>query len=970
VSYSEEELWRLLAEARRMPHGAGQIALTEQVIQHADAVGPDALRFAARMMGTTAYVYGGEPAKSFVTFSWCLAEYDRNPAGYDADDEFTLLWDFKAIVGALTRFPEIPLARTYAVLDDMERRYRAGGHSMHAVYARRWRVAAHIGDAEAAGRWYDRWCAAPRDALSDCVGCDPASKVEYLTSLGRDAEAVALAEPVLAGQLICTEQPQSILTELLVPYLRTGRLAEAADAHRRAYRAVRATLADLAQIADHVAFCALTGNEARGLEIVERHLDWLDRAPSPSDALAFAGSAALLLRRLADGGHGDLPVRRRAGAGRPAGDVRVAALSAELADLALGLAARFDERDGTDHLSTSTRAKLAAEPIVALLPLSAVDRAVQQRLVDQPAVVAGPDTGVSAVPGIDALAPSADLDADALLDLAERHLRLHRRDLATAAWQAFDERIPEPTAAQRTRRLDGQGLAAAANRRRDEAEQAWRAAVGGYADLGDGTREAVAMGRLGAAIGYDPDRVEEALALLTESARRLADDPDAQRRVGAQLRLEGTLGQAGRFDEALAAADRAAEAAVARAGDIPISPEDDALIRAEVDSRRAHCLLMLERHAEAATAANAAREGYAVLGDPPAVAVPCLVHGHVLGDLGELADAIDAFTAALRLARDPELLTAARAARGRVLLGAARYGEAVEDLVEAIACYVAQGDEAQAAFLRHDLALAYHRGGQLLDAAEIGEQGVTTLDRLGAQDAADRTRYLLAQIYRDLDEPDAALAQLTQLATNLDGYDNLPARGQMHEEAAQILYQYDRDAEAARRFAAAADAFAAAGLTLDELRARRWRALALRWADDSEASLAALAQADALGETLPPHQPEVIWERAMLAYDGARVHTGADQPEEALARIVGVSAAFRSIEAFSEALHADLLHGELLLRSERAAEAESVLRTVLGGAPHDSPARENAAWLLSEALELLDREDEAKALRREYGLDE
>ena len=43
---------------------------------------------------------------------------------------------------------------------------------------------------------------------------------------------MALAKPVLDRTLTCSEQPQSILTELLVPYLRTGRLEQAVDAHR------------------------------------------------------------------------------------------------------------------------------------------------------------------------------------------------------------------------------------------------------------------------------------------------------------------------------------------------------------------------------------------------------------------------------------------------------------------------------------------------------------------------------------------------------------------------------------------------------------------------------------------------------------------------------------------------------------------------------------------------------------------
>ena len=175
MSYTEEQLWRLLDQAHHMPYGPGQIALVEQIISHADAAHLTPLAFAARMQATSSYVYGGERARSFATFAWCLAEFDRNPHAYERQYR-TLLWHFKYMVSALTRFPEIPLDRTFEVLDDMQRRWLDTGHTMHAVYAYRHAVAAHIGDIEAAERYFVQWCAQPRDDLSDCVGCDPTSK--------------------------------------------------------------------------------------------------------------------------------------------------------------------------------------------------------------------------------------------------------------------------------------------------------------------------------------------------------------------------------------------------------------------------------------------------------------------------------------------------------------------------------------------------------------------------------------------------------------------------------------------------------------------------------------------------------------------------------------------------------------------------------------------------------------------------
>src|SRR5690349_10019590 len=265
MNRSEAELRGILGQAQDMPYGTAQIALVEQVVAHADAQRLTDLSFDARMQATTSYVYGGEPARAVVTFTWCLAEFDRSPTSY-AGWQHSLLWHFKYMVHALTKFPDVSLDRTHAVLDDMQRRWTETGHSPHAVYSHRHFVARHVGDRDLAEELYRKWCATPRDRLSDCAGCDPSSKAFWLAQTGRDEEAVALAEPVLAGALTCSEQPQYILTTLLLPYLRTGRLEPARDAHRRAYRLQRPNLADLEAIGDHIIFCARTGNSARAVE--------------------------------------------------------------------------------------------------------------------------------------------------------------------------------------------------------------------------------------------------------------------------------------------------------------------------------------------------------------------------------------------------------------------------------------------------------------------------------------------------------------------------------------------------------------------------------------------------------------------------------------------------------------------------------------------------------------------------------
>ena len=92
---------RMIHECWSMPAGAARVALAEQAIRLADALDDPDLAFDARMTATEAYQRGGEPARTFVTFAWCLAEFDRHPDRYQAWYS-QLLWYFKYVVSSLT----------------------------------------------------------------------------------------------------------------------------------------------------------------------------------------------------------------------------------------------------------------------------------------------------------------------------------------------------------------------------------------------------------------------------------------------------------------------------------------------------------------------------------------------------------------------------------------------------------------------------------------------------------------------------------------------------------------------------------------------------------------------------------------------------------------------------------------------------------------------------------------------------
>ncbi|MEU9581546.1 hypothetical protein [Streptomyces chilikensis] len=367
MSRTEQEVRQLYAEANRMPAGPAKFAALEQAARHADALGLVEFAFEIRMRSTSVFHNNGAAQKAMVAFSWCLAAYDREPERFGGWSERSLLWNLKWMIYNVHQFPEIPLRHALDLLEDMERRYRRGGHSMHAVLQHRGLIAESVGELEQAREHYERMARAPRDHLSDCAGCVPSSQTRTLVALGRDEEAIEVGEP--ARTSYCSDQPQWINSELLLPYLRTGQPHKALEAHRTAYRRIREKPYHLAELALHLMFCVHTGNPERGLDLVERHLHWLDSPRTPLADADFCAAAVAVLRTLQERGEGDRPVRSRAGSAGGRGAVTVASLAAGLRERALRLGERFDARNGNAYQGERLRRRMAAGPLGEPLPL-------------------------------------------------------------------------------------------------------------------------------------------------------------------------------------------------------------------------------------------------------------------------------------------------------------------------------------------------------------------------------------------------------------------------------------------------------------------------------------------------------------------------------------------------------------------------------------------------------------------------
>ncbi|MEU4096217.1 tetratricopeptide repeat protein [Streptomyces sp. NPDC026673] len=359
-----ETIRRALHKNREEPEGRARNAGAERIVAEAETTGDTALLLDALFNLASAYAYSSERDKFFVPFARLLRMWDERPGDFDGANTHHLHWIFKWVANGMLDQPDIPLASIEKWQREMEHRYRIAGHSERAVRQGEFRIARHLGDTARAAAAHAAWLAADRDSMADCHACELHGQGNWQVECGRDAEALSTWEPVLAGQYTCAHEPHNVLASSLLPLVRLGRLDEARAHHLRGYRLVRSMESMRGAVAGHVEFCALTGNEARALEILAEHPAYFTDTGDPDTLMDHLVVTGVLMRRLIDLGHAEQSVPGPAGT-----DWTARALLAHAEREAGAVAARFDARNGNDAVGGRMRRRLAAEPLADRLPL-------------------------------------------------------------------------------------------------------------------------------------------------------------------------------------------------------------------------------------------------------------------------------------------------------------------------------------------------------------------------------------------------------------------------------------------------------------------------------------------------------------------------------------------------------------------------------------------------------------------------
>ncbi|MFF7142978.1 tetratricopeptide repeat protein [Streptomyces nodosus] len=960
-----DTLRRAMADNYEQPEGPARNARAEQLLVEAERLGIPLAVIEALGHQLKVYNYSSEKDKMFVPFARLLRMWDERPEDFDAYETHSLHWVFKWMTAGMLGQPHIPLASVEKWLGEMEHRYRLAGHSERAVRSAEFNVAAHIGDLERAGRAYTAWLAADRDEMADCHACELHDQGWWQARRGEDQQALELWRPVLEGEYVCAHEPHVVLASSLLPLVRLGRPDEARAHHLRGFRLVRGMESMRASYANHVEFCALTGNEARGLELLaERPLYFTDSG-EPRSRLDFLSVVALLMDRLVELGLGDRPVPGPAGREWTAGELAVHARTE-----ALGLAARFDARNGTPYIGERTRERMAQRPLVDRLPLGV--RTTRTAPVAAPPVPAPvrerdlPELLAEARRLSEALHPDA-MEAWAAVGRAAEGRELDARDRAELVDHEAMSRGPEGAAffeqaAELYAAAGDPGEALAAR-----ARAAFVRALTGEADdaletLTELREQALALRAAGGT------EVRQTASVLVGRARvlvHLLHDGDGSA-PAAEEAVRELLAFAGPHTGQVRLASRAAEAK-AMLGGLAVHSGDD-----ETGAR-----LLAEAAGE-----------YVAAGLPWFAVEHEVQLARLARGLGDAGTAQRAARAALEHGREhlePVAQAQLHLQLADTLGDAGEFAEAAEHALHA-AHWADEAGQAETlgAWARHLLGGFLLRQGRFAEAAEVLESALPDLSAETHGDGAlVQTQWWLGDCHTELGEHRAAAERWLEAAEIARHWPEQRDHAMLAHLAAEALSHAELPVEADRAYARAVDLWRELGNThglVRALRARAWLAARLEPGQDQgpgpaglDAARELMAQAarecasasakaedagarDALtGELGHSHRQfgELI---ARSVGDGAGEEEMRGAFEEALGHLTEAIATFASLgaEALDLRTGAELMAGRLEADLGRPDAAAARARAVLSAYEHEDGASETVRARREEAERMRD----------------
>ena len=266
-------------------------------------------------------------------FGWCTARHDEDPERFKLQ-----LWYYKWVMNAARQYTGVSREQLHDLAEDMERRFELAGAASTPVEKERMYRALWLGDLDEAEQRFEKWrtaAKASRVGLNDCSACDLATEAEMLKFLGRNQEALDVAEPLLNQSTGCSTEPQNTFADMLdctrAADVKEG-LELGAELSRKGRDLIRSNSDYVQANGEHLRHLAATGNLQEGLELLRTTA--VDARGSDSAVLKYARGARMVLRLAEARGEDDLDDLKR-----------------QFDGVAEATAARFDARNGNGYIS-------------------------------------------------------------------------------------------------------------------------------------------------------------------------------------------------------------------------------------------------------------------------------------------------------------------------------------------------------------------------------------------------------------------------------------------------------------------------------------------------------------------------------------------------------------------------------------------------------------------------------------------
>ena len=941
---STREVQDLLDQAQDIPQGAAQVEVLERAVALADEVGDRAMQRTARVALANGYYHVPTTPHEIPVYAWLLRSLDDGDV--PEEEARQILWVSKWTMGQMLDFPQVPLDTVRATFEEIGTRMRRAGYTDRAYAQHRTRLARDVDDESVVDEWLARWRGAARDGISDCHACENRELAGIMADRGDLTTALELVAPTLAGELRCGDEPAATLGRAAGWSMRNGAVEDAMTQHLQGWRLVADDRRHAADLARHLVFLVRSGNGARAMRLAAPRVGWVEQIESPAERMEYAAALAVVLEAAVAAGLAPDSV----------GGEATADLARRLRGEADALARKFDERNGTDRVSSRLWAWVTAAPFATPLDLGpladAEDGPAQPETASGPAETPAPEAPLPATLAQWAQASRDSIDAfdeattTRLMDAWPEH-----RDRLTA--EADERDLGDAAYLERQ----------VAGRLADSGEhEAAAALLARSAELADRAGHSVQSLRTRAAAAHlaalqgDEEALERGVAMADE-----LEALGALKEAAATLAILGRQGDRQRVAELLRRAadlyDRADQrrwAAVVRQNLAWV------LMGTDVDAAEQE-LDRIEGEVQAS-------------GLPGLVVAQHVFRSRLLRVRDDLPGSLEQLRAGVRAAGSDRSGDGAREELCDVLSGTGDWDELLAVATDYVASARKGGDRRSLAAAQRYYGLAATETGRPLEGAEAIEAAIAVFREVDTA-ALGPANWGLGNALTALGEPGAARAAFLDAAAAFEAQERPNETGHGLFRAAEASWDLQDLGRATELFEQATPYAAQTGDLNLFLSCRRGRGATLALSGELQEGLAILDSA--IADTVALQRELEIdatvdedYLKAMVDRQAASILADRGEWSQAVKRAERSEAALVPL-SLEVAAMVRVDRGRYLAGAGRSAEAEAALRDALSDLAdsQDVSARVEAASGLAQFLDSSGRGEEAEEVWSRYGPD-